>query len=188
MSRRMWTFAVAAWVAVVIAGSGLTWIAIERAGDQVTVAPESADATRPPVLGTLGPAPTAGSTAPSKPSGTSSAVARPTSPAPTASSTRAGTTTAPAPGPSPKSSPQPAARTEVRTWAGSPGSLTVACTGGQVSFRSASPSNGWSLERDGSTDSELEVTFKSGESEVQVRATCSGGEPRFRVESGSDAE
>jgi hypothetical protein len=185
----MWVFAVSAWVAVVIAGSGLTWIAIERAGDQVTVTPESADATRPPVLGTLGPAPTVGTTATSSgtPSGTPTTATRPSSPSPVAPSTRPGTT-APAPASSPKPPPPPAARTEVRTWSGAAGSLTVSCTGAQLSFRSASPSNGWSLERDGSSNSEIEVTFKSGESEVQVRATCSGGVPQFRVESGTDHE
>ena len=187
MSRRMWAFAVAAWVAVVIAGSGLTWIAIERAGDQVTVAPESADATRPPVLGTLGPAPTSGSTAPTgTPAATPPVVTRSPSSGPATQSTRPGPTTAPTTSPSEKSSPQPAARTEVRTWSAAPGSLTVACTGAQLSFRSASPSNGWSLERDEPSGSEIEVTFKSGESEVQVRATCSGGAPQFRVESDSD--
>jgi hypothetical protein len=192
----MWAFAVAGWVAVVIAGSGLTWIAIERAGDQVTVAPESADATRPAVLGTLGPAPTApgmpsesGATpSGTTPSGTPGRPSSPTTSSPSAPLTRAGTATPRPPGPTVQSVPQTAVRTEMRTWSGTPGSLTVSCTGGQVSFRSASPSNGWSFERDGSSGEEIEVTFKSGESEVQVRATCAGGVPQFSVESGSDHE
>jgi hypothetical protein len=179
----MWAFAVAAWVAVVIAGSGLTWIAIERAGDQVTAAPESAGATQPPVLGTVGPAPTA-----AVPSGTPS-VPSPAATTPTHSS--------PPPSPSspvarpssqPTSAPPPAARAEVRTWSGSAGSLTVSCTGREVSFRSATPSDGWSFERGDSSGEDIEVTFKSGEGEVQVRATCSGGVPQFRVQSESDHE
>ena len=182
----MWAFAVAAWVAVVIAGSGLTWIAIERAGDQVTATPESAGATRPPVLGTVGPAPTAAvpSRTPSKPAPTA-----PTPAAPTRSATSAAPskpTTRPSAQQPSQPAPSPAVRTQVRTWSGSAGSLTVACTGRQVSFRSASPSNGWTIERGGSSGEDLEVTFKSGEGEVQVRATCSGGAPQFRVQ--SDAE
>ena len=181
MSRRMWTFAVAAWVAVVIAGSGLTWIAIERAGDQVTAAPESPGSTQPPVLGTVGPAPT--TTAPSRTprQGTATAAPSPSRPSTwTSPSTPVSRPTSP---PSSPPAPPPVARAELRTWSGSPGSLTVSCTGRQVSFRSATPSDGWSFERGGSSGEDVEVTFKSGESEVQVRATCSGGVPQFAVQS-----
>lgn len=185
MSRQMWVGAAAAWVAVVIAGSGVTWIAIERAGDQVTATPEASEATRPPVAGTLAPAPSAG---PATPSGTPSTT-RPST-VPTSSATRPSTpppTGRATPSTSRPSSPPPP-RTELRTWSGAPGSLTVACAGGQVSFRSATPSNGWTFERGDSSGEDVEVTFKSGESEVQVRGTCSGGVPQFRVESGHDSE
>lgn len=186
MSRRMWAIAVAAWVAVVIVGSAVTWIAIERAGDQVSATPESAETTQPPVLGTVGPAP---STAPGTPTTSVAPTPHPSTvgtAGPTASS-RPSTTPRPATA-FPKPSSQPAPRTVVRTWSGAPGSLTVACTGGQVSFRSATPSNGWSFERNGSSGEDIEVTFKSGESEVQVLAICSGGVPQFRVQSEGDHE
>ena len=182
----MWAFAVAAWVAVVIAGSGLTWIAIERAGDQVTATPEAAGPTQPPVLGTVGTAPTAAvpSRTPTRSASPTPATAAPTRPAPSA--TPSTPVTRPSYQPSSQPAPSPAVRTQVRTWSGGAGSLTVACTGRQVSFRSATPSNGWTIERGGSSGEDLEVTFKSGEGEVQVRAACSGGVPQFRVE--SDAE
>lgn len=183
MSRQMWIGAAAAWVAVVIAGSGVTWIAIERAGDQVTATPEAADATRPPVLGTVGLPPSVAATTPSGKTSASRPSPVPTSPAATRSSAPTQVATQrPAPT-TPRPSSQPAPRTEIRSWSGAPGTLTVACTGGQVSFRSATPSNGWTFERGDSSGEDIEVTFKSGGSEVQVRATCSGGVPQFRVQS-----
>lgn len=183
MSRQMWIGAAAAWVAVVIAGSGVTWIAIERAGDQVTATPEAAEATRPPVVGTLGPAPSLGATTPSDTASASRPSPLPTTPAATRSSEAIPTATQrPAPAP-PRPSAQPAPRTELRSWSGVPGSVTVACTGSQVSFRSATPSDGWTFERGDSSGEDIEVTFKSAQSEVQVRATCSGGVPQFRVQS-----
>jgi hypothetical protein len=183
MSRQMWIGAAAAWVAVVTAGSGVTWIAIERAGDQVTATPDAAEATRPPVVGTLGPAPSLGPTTRSGATSASRPSPVPTTPAATRSAEAIATATQrPAPT-SPRPPSQPAPRTEIRSWSGVPGSLTVACTGSQVSFRSATPSDGWTFERGDASGENIEVTFKSSTSEVQVRATCSGGVPQFRVQS-----
>lgn len=180
MTRRMWVLAAAAWVAVVIAGSALTWVAIDRAGKQVTGGPQAA-ATQPVVVGTVGPAPT-----------TRSTTHRPT-PKPSAS---AGHATAPAttqtqsaqPGTTSSTSPPPAVRTVTRTWSGTAGTVTVTCTGRTVRFKSASPNDGWSFERGDASGDAIEVRFESGETEVQIRATCLGGVPQFHVQTGSSAD
>jgi hypothetical protein len=69
-----------------------------------------------------------------------------------------------------------------RSWFGSSGRVTASCTGGRVALQSASPADGWRVEVGARGPEEVEVTFKKGGddgSEVQVRARCSGGAPRF---------
>lgn len=178
----MWVVAVGGWLAVVIAGSALTWVAIDRAGQQVTGSP-GASSTQPAVVGTVGTAPTSGPSARQSPAATRSAEpttsAAPTSaPAPTRTSS---------PGRSGSSAPKPApvVRTETRTWTGAPGWVTVACTGSRATLKAASPNDGWSLERGDTYGDDIEVKFSSGGTEVQVKATCVGGVPRFGVESGA---
>jgi len=178
----MWVLSVIAWVVVVIAGSALTWVAISRAGGQVTADP-SAEVTQPAVIGTVGPAPMPTRT-PRHP--------RSTHPTSTTSETTSGPSTPPptrtaSPIPTPSRTPSTAPQTVTRTWSGQAGSVTVACTGATARFRSASPSNGWSFERSDDSGSEVEVTFQRDQTEVQVKASCVGGVPRFRVESGSDS-
>lgn len=171
----MWMVAVAAWVGVVLAGSGVTWLAIERAGQQVTDG-SSGLATEPAVISTVGSAPTAPAPAP----GTGTAV-----PSATPSD---GSVTAPAPTQpaTARTSAPPPARTVTRTWSGAPGSVTVACTGAEGRLRGASPVDGWVVERNDDAGDEVEVKFEKSEVEVQVKATCVGGVPRFRVEADDD--
>jgi hypothetical protein len=173
----MWVLAVAAWVGVVIAGSGVTWVAIDRAGQQVT-SESPGRVTQPAVIGTLGTAPTApGTSAGTSPGTPSASPTTPTGPTPTRPATT-GTT--------PRTSAPPAAHTETRTWSGAAGTVTVACTGGTARSRGASPSDGWHAEWGDSAGDEVEVKFEKGEVEVQVKATCVGGVPKFRVESGTE--
>lgn len=170
----MWVLATAAWVAVVLAGSGLTWVAIDRAGQQVTDG-SSGLATSPAVIGTVGAAPTAPATsATAAPSPTRSG-ASPS--APTSPTTKRAT---------PRSSAPPPARTVTRTWSGAPGSVTVACTGAVGVLRGASPVDGWVVERNDDPEDEVEVKFEKGEVEIKVKATCVGGVPKFRVETDND--
>jgi hypothetical protein len=56
-----------------------------------------------------------------------------------------------------------------------------------VTLEGASPSDGWSFER-GDDSGDVEVTFRNGETQVLVQATCVGGEPHFQVESGSSGD
>jgi hypothetical protein len=171
----MWVLVAIAWVGVVAAGSAVTWVVIDRAGQQVT-AGAGTGPTQPPTVGTVGPAPTAVATRSRKPSAT------PTS-TPSAGHT---STTAPSTPTSPSARPpksSPAVHTVTRTWSGAPGTVTVSCTGGTAQFKGASPNDGWTVER--GDDGGVEVTFRNGESEVQVHATCVAGEPRFQVETGT---
>lgn len=176
----MWVVAVAAWVAIVIAGSGVTWLAIDRAGQQVSSNPLSSVPTQPIVVGTVGPAPKSSA----KPSRTPSRTATPTAVPTGSTSTSATTTSRPTSRPSAHdTSSAPLAHTETRTWSGAPGSLTVSCTGQQARLKGATPSDGWSVERGDTSGDNIEVKFENGESEVQVRATCVDGVPRFQAES-----
>ena len=187
----MWVLAVTGWIAVVVAGSALTWVAIDRAGGQVTGSPGGGE-TQPVVVGTVGPAPEVTRTptgTPTRkhllsPSASPSHAQGPTggsSPS-HAAPTRTGSS------PSKASSPAAPDPTVTRTWSGEAGSVTVSCSGRSLLFKSASPSDGWSFERSDDSGSEIEVTFKKGGTEVQVKSTCDGGVPQFRVESDTSAD
>jgi hypothetical protein len=86
--------------------------------------------------------------------------------------------------------PPPQVTTQTRTWSGAAGSLVVQCRGRAVSFKGATPADGWSLEIEDRGPGRVEVTFRGNgdsESEVSVRSECSGGAPVFDVEDhGSD--
>jgi len=178
----MWVLAVTSWIAVVIAGSALTWLAINRAGDQVSSAGDT-EATQPVVVGRVDAPPsappsrkpTADATAKPSPSATSSRTA---APAPTPSPTpRAAPSTPRAPAPS---------RSETRTWTGTAGFVTVSCTGSVARLQAASPNDGWSVERGDEAGDHVEVKFERDGVEVQVQALCVGGVPQFRAETGGD--
>jgi hypothetical protein len=180
----MWVLATTTWIGVVIVGSALTWFAIDRAGQQVTSSSASSQTTQPAVVGTIGSPPIADATPSHSPSAGSTPSRTPTRTT-TSAPTHAPTKTA---GSSPpKASSPPPARTEIRTWSGSAGSVTVSCTGRTVRFKGASPNDGWHVERGDDSGGSIEVKFEKNETEVQVQATCSGGVPRFHVEtSGGD--
>lgn len=179
----MWVLAMVAWVGVVLAGSGVTWFAIDRAGQQVTDG-SSGLVTEPAVVSTVGAAPIGPAT--SAPT-TSTAPTATTAPSPTRSGA---TPSAPASSvtkrATPRTSAPPPARTVTRTWSGTPGSVTVACTGSVGVLRGASPVDGWVVERDDHPEEEVEVKFEKSEVEIQVKASCVDGVPEFRVESDDD--
>ncbi len=126
-------------------------------------------------------------TAPTTAPTTVPSTARP-APAPTA----AATTRAP----SPRPSPRPAAPVaEERTWAGRAGSVTARCTGGRIALTSATPADGWRMEVEERGPGRVRVELHAvsgeragegsedgGEDSVDVVAECSGGVPRFRVQ------
>lgn len=119
MNKVAWGGA-ALWLLVVTVGAGVAWIAIDRAGQQIS--------TSGPSLSTPSPAPTDTTRVPATP--------RSSQPPSTASSPTAPT------------SPTPARA--VRTWSGQPGSLTVACVGTTGRLVSATPADGWRVDHGGS--------------------------------------
>jgi hypothetical protein len=179
----MWVLAVGGWVGVVIAGSALTWVAINRAGDQVNGG-SGQSTTEPAVVTTLGTAP-AGTPVPSRTPSPGAPIA--TAPgSPRSTPTSSATTTRPSVRPTAKGSSSPSVRAERRTWTGAAGFVTVSCTGRQARLEGASPSDGWSYEVGDAAGDSVEVKFEKGESEVQVHAACVGAVPRFEVESGGE--
>jgi hypothetical protein len=179
----MWVLAATAWVGVVIVGSALTWLAINRAGQQVTSSSADAAATQPAVVGTIGVPPIASATPSHRPSAGSSA---PTSPTRTGTSVPTHAPTKTSGGSTPRSGSP--ARTEIRTWSGVAGSVTVSCTGRTVRFKGASPNDGWHVERGDTSGDSIEVKFERSETEVQVRATCASGVPRFQVQTSGSSD
>jgi hypothetical protein len=101
-------------------------------------------------------------------------------PGPTVASPRS---SPPSPQPTDRSTPPVPAPSQQRTWEGSAGSVTVRCSGRLASLQSASPDDGYRVEVGSRGPAEVEVTFKGGGREVQVKGTCAAGAPRFATES-----
>lgn len=160
---------VALWMAIVVAGSGLAWFAIDRAGRQVSTAeplvPDRTGATSTPDTAAPSPTPTTHPTTPT------SSTPTPTVPTPTAAPSRSPTTEHP----------------RFRTWTGTAGSVTVSCSGSQSRLVGASPADGWRAERQESDD-DISVTFERNEVEVEVQARCTASGPVFEVDSHTEDE
>ena len=193
MRRRTVVAAVLVWAGVVAATSGVTWVVIDAAGQQVlsqdaplplpvaTAATSPVDLLPPTELtASAGPADEEGPTgADSSPRAGSSLSSEPSPSSPVSSES-------PEP---PAASPLPAARE--RTWQGAAGTVAVRCLGGDASLRSASPSDGYGVEIGSRGPSEVEVTFRTRgdpDTEVHVKAVCVAGAPSFtsRVEADSE--
>lgn len=165
MTRRMWTFAVLAWVGVVIVGSALTWLAIDRAGQQVT---SSA------VFSEVAPTPTPTPRPAHHPS-------RKPTPKHPARVTKSPTT--PPASPPPTTPAAPVVRSQIGTWSGTAGSVTASCQARMIRLVGASPNTGWQVQRGDTAGSSIEVNFTRSTSQVQIQATCSNGAPAFQVDS-----
>jgi hypothetical protein len=178
-SRRSALIAATIWLTAVAGVSVTAWVAIDRAGSDITNADVSAIATAPlntPTVDestptTLTPSPTTTSKPPatSKPSATSTPSATPIhSPA-----TRRRT------GPRPPTT----IVAKDRTVSVAGGQVTVRCTGATIRLRSAQPENGWRVHVDTFTTRLIVVTFRSGDEEdehqTRVTATCRDGAPSF---------
>jgi hypothetical protein len=177
MRRRTVVLGLVAWAAVVAAGSGVTWLVIDAAGQQVLgdrpaevmVAPTPNPF--PSLPASIGPS----TTIAASPSLRPLPVPVPSSPAPR-----------PAPSPSPHGTagpPSPARDSSVvRTWRGGAGTVVARCRRNAVSLDSATPSDGYRAEVGSRGPREVEVTFAGPGNRLKVRATCDGGEPSFSTE------
>jgi cytoskeletal protein RodZ len=191
MSRRSLLLGILAWMAVVVLTSGVTWAVINAAGQQVLSSsdvpavqsqaeisqPTEATAPRP----SKRPTPRPTRTTPAAPSDDYPSAPRTmaqTPPAPTSTSgSSPSTPRPPARSAGPSSSP-----VEQRTWQGGAGSVTVRCSGGRAALQSASPSDGYRIEVGSRGPGEVEVTFRGEARQVQVKAVCVSGSPRFGTE------
>jgi hypothetical protein len=173
------------WLAAVAGVSGTAWIAIDRAGRDITDGTVSslspltvvnAPAATTPGIGatstqatTLPSAKPERSTVP-KPSAT---LRSPVSPIPSASPTSAAV-----PGPP---------RTRDGTFHATGGQVTVRCTGGAIQLRIAQPDDAWRVEVGSAGPQKVHVTFMRGGEEggvgTWVTAVCAGGAPAFTVAS-----
>jgi len=172
------------WLAAVAGVSVTAWVAIDRAGRDITDG--LVNSLSPSTVGTAPATSTAGRVAASTgataqpsakskafrapqptPTGRISVGQQPSSPASVAAS---GSTT-----------PQDG------TYSATGGQVTVRCTGRTIQLRIAQPYDGWRVEVGKAGPDEVQVIFRHGEDDgeggTQVTALCVAGTPVFKVES-----
>jgi hypothetical protein len=186
----------AIWLVAVAGVSATAWVAIDRAGRDLTSASVASLAPAPLNTPTQGatptktrakPKPTATATTPSPlakmpsptpdpaPGHTAPATAQPVA-TPRASHTRAPEVSAQ---PSPPAQPTP----QDKSISVNGGLISVRCTGDVIALRVAQPDNQWRVLVDTSQQGQISVTFTGGEEEdqqrTQVMAVCTNGAPAF---------
>lgn len=168
--RRSLLLGVLAWVAVVTVASGVTWTVINAAGQQVLSETDPSPVARAALQPTqVSPAATP------RPQGRPKQPASPSS-GPVGSS-------------SPSSHAQPNTGYEERTWRGASGEVVARCAGTRFSLQGGTPFDGYHAERGPVGPHGVEFTFESSTGrEVQVKAVCEGGVPKFSTQSVSSDE
>lgn len=166
----------AMWLAAVAGVSVTAWVAIDRAGRDITG--PSVSALSPASIGTAVATTTPGSV-PTRTQAT---------PVPSAPTTSTSPTRSPSPAQPSHSPTAPASSTTLRdrTVTVTGGQVSVRCTGATIQLRIAQPSNGWRVEVERSGPVNVEVGFQLGDNEdagkTNVKAVCSAGTPVFTVE------
>lgn len=188
MKARTLIVGAALWLGVVAVGSGITWLVIEQVGRNVVSGQDpsgTSAVTGVPVPSSPPSTSTPTPSASAVPRSTPSATPATTAPRPTSHTSKPAPTPATPGGKSPRTTDPVTPRKVTRTWSGSAGHLTVSCSGSRVELVSASPSDGWRVEIGSRGPEEVEVEFKQGGegAETHVKSRCSGGEPRFDMES-----
>jgi hypothetical protein len=178
----------AIWIVAVAGVSATAWVAIDRAGRDLT---SSSLTTLPPVPlltptlggGQTGTAPNPQPSATTKPSG-----AQTSATATTITTTPAGT---PRAVPTPAAVPRPVAvqpTAQDRSINVNGGLVSAACTGATITLRIAQPDNDWRVHVDTSGGAQIVVTFHTGDEDqqsgTQVSAVCTKGTPAFTVTNG----
>ena len=165
------------WLATVGGVSATAWVAIDRAGRDLSSA--SASALPTPLLGSTDAA-TSGS-------GPVRTHATPGHSGSTTDGTTNGSTTSSPSGTSqtsPSSSTSPHDRTVMVTG----GQVSVRCTGADLTLRIAQPDDGWKVDVDRAGPGSVDVKFQRGDEEqgakTHVKAVCSAGTPVFTVATG----
>jgi len=184
------------WLVTVAGVSATAWVAIDRAGRDITGAAVSSlppatvgtsVVTTTPGSGPSTPDETVKPTAIAKPSATSVRPAKPVRSATPVRSANPERSTTPGPSASrtlstPRSSPTPQDRTVSVTG----GQVSVRCTGATILLRIAQPTNGWRVKVGDSGPESVDVSFWRGEDYegggAHVTAVCVSGTPSFKVE------
>lgn len=193
MVRRSLLVAVTAWLVVVLLGSTMVWAVISRAGREVVAEDggQIAAATSPAADPSSahhtkraghGPRHHASARPSSDPTGPGAATDSASGDSSRPHSDHSDDT-------SPTHSSSAAPQTREGAWSQVGGTITLACTGSTISSWGATPDQGWKASAE-KHSSELEVKFTaSGENDrqVEVQASCAGGNPHFHSErSGSE--
>ena len=173
------------WLAAVAGVSGTAWIAIDRAGRDITAGSVS---SLSPLSVVNGPAATTPGVGPTSTEVTTSPTAKPALPTKPEPSPTLRSTVSTIPSASPTSAAVPGPPTSRDgTFSATGGQVTVRCTGGTIQLRIAQPDDTWRVEVGSVGPQEVHVTFMRGGEEgvvgTQVTAVCAGGAPVFRVAS-----
>jgi hypothetical protein len=183
----------AIWVFAVAGVSATAWIAIDRAGRDISTAAVSA--TPAPALNTPAmraepiPASAKPKTRPTvKPAATPtpSAVASPVAtPAPTPQPRHTRDRSGGAPTPAAVSAPQATPTSQDNTISVTGGLVSARCTGTAIKLLIAQPENDWRYRVDTSNGAQIVVSFQRGEEDsttsTVVTGVCANGAPQFSV-------
>jgi len=165
------------WLAAVAGVSGTAWVAIDRAGRDIT---DGSVSSLSPLTVVNAPAATTPGIGANSTKVTTSPTAKPERSSTPEPSATLRSPVAPAPS---AAVPGPASARD-GTFRTTGGQVTVRCTGGTIQLRIAQPDDSWRVEV-GSAPQQVHVTFMRGGEEggvgTQVTAVCAGGAPAFRV-------
>lgn len=183
------------WASATAVLTATAWLAVQVVADEVGGAPTrvlSASAVTSAAQGSSqAPRPTVSSSPTPRPHPSPTHTAKPTS----------STSSQPTHSASPASTPKPSqsdhsgsgggggsgsTSTVSKTFAVQGGTVAAACTGASVALKSAQPHDGWRVEVDNRGPDELEITFRAGEDETEVKIRCSAGTPILHSVSGDD--
>jgi hypothetical protein len=180
----------AIWLAAVVGVSATAWVAIDRAGRDITNVN----------IKTMAPAPIITPTIDRQPTGTSLTSATSTLSVAPPPASRPSSLTNPAPATTSKPTPTPAGTAtgrqvkppgptpQDRTIGVAGGLVSVRCTGTAIVLRIAQPEYDWRAHVDTPTAGQIVVSFRMGDEEsqrmTQVTAVCTKGSPAFTVSGG----
>ena len=181
------------WLAAIAGVSVTAWVAIDRAGRDITNG--TVNSLSPLTMGTPPAAttPRVGATSTEATNQSSAKPERSEAHQPSATPELSATRKSPvvqAPPASPTSAAFPGL-TSARdgTFRATGGQVSVRCTGDTIQLRIAQPDDGWRVEVGSVGPQEIHVTFMRGGEEggvrTQVTAVCAAGTPAFRVVSDS---
>jgi hypothetical protein len=168
------------WVLAIGGVSATAWVAIDRAGRDITNADVSSLAL-PPLSTPSAPGPTVTEQTPADTEPPARSVAAPPPPSRTPSPTAG--SRAPRRGPAPATPPAPAS--QVRTASVRGGQVTVRCVGARIQLQVAQPENDWRVQVEDTEPRRVVVSFTEGDEEeshrTRVTAACNQGAPEFDV-------